>query len=125
MEISIVMAILLCRRICMATRGCTSRAASREPQIRRVSWTRMRRTPALAHRRLKRQLTARGSIARSVRVVKTLSEFERPDHTVLTTSDAWETDIENQGHDPAGQTLDVEQITPPETLAVRCRREGW
>src|SRR6266702_414740 len=41
-----------------------------------------------------------------------LSEFERPDHTVLTTSDAWETDIENQGHDPAGQTLDVEQITP-------------
>ena len=38
-----------------------------------------------------------------------LSEFERPDHTVLTTSDAWETDIESQGHDPTHQELDVEQ----------------
>ena len=48
-----------------------------------------------------------------------LSEFERPDHTVLTTSDAWETDIESQGHDPTRQDLQVEQITPPEAIAAR------
>jgi len=68
---SIVMAILLCRRIRIATRGCTSKAASSEPQVRRVSCTRMRRTPALAQRRSKRRLTARGSIARPERVVNT------------------------------------------------------
>jgi len=48
-----------------------------------------------------------------------LSEFERPDHTVLTTSDAWETDIESQGHDPTHQELDVERITPPDSIATR------
>jgi DNA-binding GntR family transcriptional regulator len=48
-----------------------------------------------------------------------LSEFERPDHTVLTTSDAWETDIEGQGHDPTRQDLDVERISPPESIAKR------
>ena len=48
-----------------------------------------------------------------------MSEFERPDRTVLTTSDAWETDIENQGHDPAGQSLDVETIKPPGDIAKR------
>lgn len=31
----------------MATRGCTSRAASREPQVFRVPWTVIRGTPAL------------------------------------------------------------------------------
>jgi DNA-binding GntR family transcriptional regulator len=48
-----------------------------------------------------------------------LSEYERPDHTVLGTSDAWETDIESQGHDPTRQDLRVEEITPPETIAAR------
>jgi hypothetical protein len=66
---SIVIAILLCRRIRIATRGCTSKAASSEPQVRRVSCTRIRRTPALAHRRSNRRPTARGSIGRPVRVV--------------------------------------------------------
>jgi GntR family transcriptional regulator len=48
-----------------------------------------------------------------------LSEFERPDHTVLTTSDAWETDIEGQGHDPTHQELDVDRIAPPGSIATR------
>ena len=48
-----------------------------------------------------------------------LSEFERPDHTVLTTSDAWETDIESQGHDPTHQELHVNRITPPDSIAAR------
>jgi GntR family transcriptional regulator len=48
-----------------------------------------------------------------------LSEFERPDRTVLTTSDAWETDIEGQGHDPTRQDLQVERITPPADIATR------
>ena len=48
-----------------------------------------------------------------------LSEFERPDRTVPATSDAWETDIESQGHDPTRQDLQVEQITPPEAIAAR------
>jgi DNA-binding transcriptional regulator YhcF (GntR family) len=44
----------------------------------------------------------RGRVVRSSsqRLRWHLSEFERPDHTVLATSDAWETDIERQGHDP-------------------------
>jgi DNA-binding GntR family transcriptional regulator len=48
-----------------------------------------------------------------------LSEFERPDHTVLTTSDAWETGIEAQGHDPTRQDLEVERVTPPDRIATR------
>ena len=48
-----------------------------------------------------------------------LAEFERPDHTVLTTSDAWETDIEAQGHDPTRQDLEVERTTPPDSIATR------
>src|SRR5579863_4674566 len=60
----------------------------------------------------------RGRIVRSTQRLRWhLSEFERPDHTVLTTSDAWETDIENQGHDPTGQYLDVETIDPPADIA--------
>jgi len=35
-QISIVTATLLCRRICIATRGCTSRAAGSEPHVLRV-----------------------------------------------------------------------------------------
>ncbi len=38
---------------------------------------------------------------------------------MLTTSDAWETDIEGQGHDPTRQDLQVEQITPPDNIAAR------
>jgi len=62
----------------------------------------------------------RGRIVRSSRrLYWHLSEFERPDHTVLTTSDAWETDIESQGHDPTRQDLQVERIAPPDDIAVR------
>ncbi len=62
----------------------------------------------------------RGRIVRSPqRLHWHLSEFERPDHTVLTTSDAWETDVESQGHDPTRQDLHVERITPPGTVATR------
>ena len=62
----------------------------------------------------------RGRVVRSNQRLRWhLTEFERPDHTVLTTSDAWETDIETQGHDPTRQDLHVETITPPETIASR------
>jgi len=62
----------------------------------------------------------RGRIVRSTQRLRWhLSEFERPDRTVLTTSDAWETDIERQGHDPTRQDLQVEQITPPPSIAAR------
>jgi GntR family transcriptional regulator len=46
---------------------------------------------------------------------------------VLTTSDAWETDIESQGHDPATDpaepetALKVERITPPPAVAERLQ----
>jgi GntR family transcriptional regulator len=55
-----------------------------------------------------------------------LSEFERPDRTILATSDAWETDIENQGHDPSTdptdpEALQVERIPPPPGIAERLR----
>lgn len=63
----------------------------------------------------------RGRIVRSAqqRIRWHLSEFERPDHTVLTTSDAWESDVEGQGHDPTRQDLQVEQIAPPPAIAQR------
>ncbi len=64
----------------------------------------------------------RGRIVRSTQRLRWhLSEFERPDHTVLTTSDAWETDIESQGHDPTRQDLEVERIKPPASIAARLR----
>lgn len=64
----------------------------------------------------------RGRIVRSNQRLRWhLSEFERPDHTVLTTSDAWETDIETQGHDPTRQDLEVERIPPPPAIAERLR----
>src|SRR6266705_7157487 len=70
----------------------------------------------------------RGRVVRSnQRLHWHLSEFERPDHTVLTTSDAWETDIESQGHDPAAdpaepqKALKVERIPPPPAIAERLR----
>jgi GntR family transcriptional regulator len=62
----------------------------------------------------------RGRIVRSTQRLRWhLSEFERPDQTVLSTSDAWETDIEAQGHDPTQQDLQVERITPPDSIAMR------
>jgi len=42
-----------------------------------------------------------------------------PENTGLTSSDAWETDIENQGHDPTRQELTVETIYPPATIAAK------
>jgi GntR family transcriptional regulator len=48
----------------------------------------------------------RGRIVRSnKRLVWNLSEFELPQNTGLASSDAWETDIERQGHDPTQQEL--------------------
>jgi DNA-binding GntR family transcriptional regulator len=67
----------------------------------------------------------RGRVVRSNQRLRWhLSEYERPDHTVLTTSDAWETDIESQGHDPTRQDLDVERITPPDTIAERLNLDS-
>jgi DNA-binding GntR family transcriptional regulator len=64
----------------------------------------------------------RGRVVRSNQRLRWhLTEFERPDHTVLATSDAWETDIERQGHDPTRQDLEVARIAPPETVASRLR----
>src|SRR5271170_7066873 len=64
----------------------------------------------------------RGRVVRSNQRLRWhLTEFERPDHTVLATSDAWETDIERQGHDPTRQDLEVATITPPEVVATRLK----
>jgi GntR family transcriptional regulator len=62
----------------------------------------------------------RGRIVRSTnRLVWRLSEFELPENTGLASSDAWETDIESQGHDPTRQDLAVETIRPPLEIARR------
>lgn len=62
----------------------------------------------------------RGRIVRSTQRLRWhLSEFELPDNTTLGTSDAWETDIEQQGHDPTRQDLTVETIVPPADIARR------
>jgi GntR family transcriptional regulator len=62
----------------------------------------------------------RGRIVRSnQRLVWGLSEFELPENTGLASSDAWETDIERQGHDPSRQDLEVETIRPPRDIALR------
>lgn len=62
----------------------------------------------------------RGRIVRSRdRLVWHLSEFELPENTGLASSDAWESDIEGQGHDPTRQDLHVERIRPPRNIAVR------
>jgi DNA-binding GntR family transcriptional regulator len=75
---------------------------------------------ALEHEGLVLVRPRRGRIVRSNQRLRWhLSEFERPDHTDLATSDAWETDIEKQGHDPTQQDLHVEQIAPPEVIATR------
>lgn len=62
----------------------------------------------------------RGRIVRSgQRLIWRLSEFELPENTGLASSDAWETDIESQGHDPTQQDLEVETIRPPRDIAAR------
>jgi GntR family transcriptional regulator len=64
----------------------------------------------------------RGRIVRSnQRLVWRLSEFELPENTGLLAADAWETDIETQGHDPTRQDLEVETIRPPLDIARRLR----
>jgi GntR family transcriptional regulator len=61
----------------------------------------------------------RGRIVRSRRRLHwNLSSFEHPDSTVTATADAWGTDVENQGHDPAGESLHVERIAPPPDVAA-------
>jgi DNA-binding GntR family transcriptional regulator len=75
---------------------------------------------ALEHEGLVVVRPRRGRIVRSSQRLRWhLSEFERPDRTISTTSDAWETDIESQGHDPTRQDLHVERITPPASIAAR------
>jgi hypothetical protein len=61
-QISIVTLILLCRRMRIATRGCTSRAASSVVQVLRVPWTVIRGTRAAMMHRSKLRLPLRGSI---------------------------------------------------------------
>src|SRR6516225_525167 len=73
---------------------------------------------ALEHEGLVVVRPRRGRVVRSSQRLRWhLSEFERPDRTVLATSDAWETDIER--HDPTRQDLEVARITPPERVATR------
>jgi DNA-binding GntR family transcriptional regulator len=61
----------------------------------------------------------RGRIVRSRQRLKwNLSTFESPESTASATADAWGTDVENQGHDPTGETLDVERIAPPPDVAA-------
>src|SRR6516225_11356351 len=75
---------------------------------------------ALEHEGLVIVRPRRGRVVRSSQRLRWhLTEFERPDHTVLATSDAWESDIERQGHDPTRQDLQVERITPPPGIAER------
>jgi DNA-binding GntR family transcriptional regulator len=75
---------------------------------------------ALEHEGLVVVRPRRGRIVRSSQRLRwRLSEFERPDRTGSGTSDAWETDIESQGHDPTRQDLHVERITPPDSIAAR------
>jgi GntR family transcriptional regulator len=62
----------------------------------------------------------RGRIVRSQQRLRwRLSEFELPENTATVTADAWEADIERQGHDPTRQDLMVTTITPPNDIAAR------
>jgi DNA-binding GntR family transcriptional regulator len=62
----------------------------------------------------------RGRVVRSTNRLRWhLSEFENSDHTMLATSDAWETDIERQGHNPTRQDLTVEIVQPAPDIAAR------
>ena len=65
----------------------------------------------------------RGRIVRSHHRLRWhLSEFELPENTAsITTADAWETDIERQGHDPTRQELSVKTIAPPTEIADKLK----
>ncbi|MGH3611243.1 MAG: GntR family transcriptional regulator [Pseudonocardia sp.] len=64
----------------------------------------------------------RGRIVRSRQRLKwNLSTFESPESTASATADAWGTDVENQGHDPSGETLHVERLAPPPEVATALR----
>jgi len=77
---------------------------------------------ALEHEGLVIVRPRRGRAVRSSQRLRWhLTELERPDHTVLATADAWESDIERQGHDPTRQDLEVARITPPEAVAARLK----
>jgi hypothetical protein len=65
-----VIAIRLCRRIAIATRGWTSSAARSDPQVRRVSWIVIRRTPYRLHLASNQRLTFLGLSGRPFVVVK-------------------------------------------------------
>jgi DNA-binding GntR family transcriptional regulator len=97
-----------------------------EPEVAR-SYSVSRQTARAALQVLEREglvivRPRRGRIVRSgQRLMWRLSEFELPENTGLLASDAWETDIESQGHDPTGQDLEVETIRPPKDIAVRLR----
>jgi DNA-binding GntR family transcriptional regulator len=65
-------------------------------------------------------LPRRGRIVRSEQRLRwRLSDFELPENTTATTADAWEADIERQGHDPTRQELAVVTINPPADIAAR------
>lgn len=95
-----------------------------EPEVART-YTVSRQTARSALQLLEQQglvivRPRRGRIVRSrQRLLWRLSEFELPENTGLTSSDAWETDIESQGHDPTRQDLEVETIRPPQDIAKR------
>lgn len=97
-----------------------------EPEVART-YNVGRQTARLALQTLEREglvivRPRRGRIVRSNRrLVWRLSEFELPENTGLVSSDAWETDIEGQGHDPTRQDLEVETIQPPQDIARRLR----
>jgi DNA-binding GntR family transcriptional regulator len=94
-----------------------------EPELAR-SYGVSRQTARAALQLLEREGLAivrprRGRIVRSnKRLTWNLSEFELPQNTGLASSDAWETDIERQGHDPTRQDLQVETIRPPQKIAA-------
>ncbi|MCA1673724.1 MAG: GntR family transcriptional regulator [Actinobacteria bacterium] len=61
----------------------------------------------------------RGRIVRSHQRLRwNLSSFEAPGTTATSGADAWETDVESQGHDPTRQDLTVERIAPPREIAA-------
>ena len=61
----------------------------------------------------------RGRIVRSHQRLRwNLSSFEHPGTTATSGADAWETDVEGQGHDPTRQDLTVERIAPPKDIAA-------
>jgi GntR family transcriptional regulator len=63
----------------------------------------------------------RGRIVRSTkRLTWRLSEFELPENTgPAVAADAWDADIERQGHEPTREDLTVETIRPPKAVSER------